>query len=65
MSVIVQHYGLSKLDWFAGQALAGFTVSQLTFRMLSEDNEIAEEIAGLCYQLAEAMMTIREVAHGE
>lgn len=45
--------GLTKLDWFAGQALAGMLVKEGLYNNF-------EEVAGRAYFYAEAMLIARE-----
>lgn len=53
--------GMSLRDWFAGQALAGFT-SALMVGLRPPRSEIAESLAAAAYSCAGAMLAARQGA---
>lgn len=55
--------GLTKRDWFAGQALMGFCSNQAYLNNLSKnvsDIPLNEILSGICYKTADAMLEARE-----
>ena len=52
------YFGLSVLDYFAAQALAGLMTSEPV-----RDHWTEFEIAGFCYEQAIAMLNAREAIH--
>ena len=58
----VHHEGISKRDWFAGQALAG----QLAFSPPDSFDKahLPEDVAFVCYRYADAMLAERMKATG-
>jgi hypothetical protein len=55
-----EYMGLSLRDWFAGQALAG--VAEAVIEGMAENGPHAPyaDIAWVCYQIADAMLALRE-----
>ena len=56
--------GMSLRDYFAGQALVGL-ISRSTQNIGGFTIERCDEMACLSYQLAEAMLKVREANNGE
>lgn len=55
-SVAIETHGMTLRDWFAGQAMTGF-IAASTGRDI-----LAKLDARMCYQMADAMLTVREEA---
>lgn len=57
--------GMTLRDWFAGQALIGFTSNQAMTREMNNTakerpHEVASDYATMCYTIADAMIAHRE-----
>lgn len=55
--------GISKRDWFAGQALKGFTqmyILESSSARTEELEKLRDEVATCCYRLADAMLKARK-----
>ena len=49
--------GMTKRDYFAAQAMVGMLANQST---KIDSNEIIQVLAGVCYNIADAMLKARE-----
>jgi hypothetical protein len=50
--------GMTLRDWFAGQALAGFSADMKSWRF-KDDQLTPQEVARMCYVSADAMLAAR------